>query len=251
MTTICHPTSPDVAQYMLQSVVHSVSDRPRETAAQSEARGREVEKAVAAFRPRDLVENMFVGLVVVHFQLILDATHDTFLSRFGDPKARGAPGVVALGRAMTGFLRELRIAQNRPLEGEEEARRDSPGRPAPGAVAKPEVEIRKPPEPTPEPGREPASVSGQAVVPVPPFRHAEASIAAMLTALSSPTKPEVVCAVAKQAAMAPPDSARASRGSGASAPEDAVRGALETLAIAGVVPGARPGGVKSAISCVA
>jgi hypothetical protein len=200
MPAICHPTSPDVAQYMLQSVVHAVSDRPRETAAQSEARGRDVEKAVAAFRPRDLVENMLSGLVVMHFHLILDATHCALLSESDDPKARGTPGIVALGRAMTGFLRELRIAQNRPLEGEEKARRDSPGRRATGVVATPAVEIREPRETIPEPRAEPVA-SRQDASRVPPFRHVEASAAAMTAALSPPTKPEVAGAAVNQAAV--------------------------------------------------
>ena len=85
---------------MLQCVVHAVCDRPRETAAQSEARGRGVEQAVKAFRPRDLVENMLSGLVVMHFDLILDATHGACLNPFGDPKTRTTPGIVALDRAI-------------------------------------------------------------------------------------------------------------------------------------------------------
>ncbi len=96
---------------MLQTIVEAICDRPRDTAAQRTVRSHAVRETVQGFHPRDPVEIMFAGLAVTHAYLVEDAAHDVFRSQDDRVKAQTRSTIVALGRSMFGFLKELRDAQ--------------------------------------------------------------------------------------------------------------------------------------------
>jgi hypothetical protein len=172
-----HETQQTVAQAMLQSIVEAICDRPEETAARRDARSRDVVYSVLGFEPRDAVEIMLAGMAVTHAHLIQDSARDVTHGLEGMLKARTKSTVVALDRGMVGFLKELRLAQARPVEGGATAEAMVPAAPR-AEVAKapvPSVARTMPPEP-----------------PFPPLRRAETSVAASMAVLSPPTTP---CAV--------------------------------------------------------
>src|SRR5580704_1117175 len=103
--------SQTVLPSMLQTIVEAICDRPRDTAAQRTVRSHAVRETVQGFHPRDPVEIMFAGLAVTHAYLVEDAAHDVFRSQDDRLKARTRSTIVALGRSMSGFLKELRDAQ--------------------------------------------------------------------------------------------------------------------------------------------
>ena len=103
-------TGPGVSPTMLQGIVASICDRPGDTDAQREARSRDVVDAVQGFEPRDPVELMLAGMAVIHAHLIQDSVHDLVREQDDRLRARGKSTIVALDRAMVGFLKELRIA---------------------------------------------------------------------------------------------------------------------------------------------
>lgn len=207
MTTTCHPVTKAVAQDMLQGVVRAICDRPGETKAQRDALTHDVVHSVMAFEPRDPVEIMLAGMAVTHFHLILDSAHDVFAEQPENLKVKTKSGVVALDRSMVGFLKELRTAQTRPMEGAAEAaRHEAPAEPEASRPPKPEAEAEaRQQEPAPASRQGPAADWRDAApVPLlPPVRKAETSIAAMLAVLSPPTKPLVVDAGTKQGAARP------------------------------------------------
>jgi hypothetical protein len=136
---------------MLQRVIRTICDRPGDTQAEREARSLHVARSVLGFRPRDSMEFMLAGMVVIHAHLIEDSANDAFQ---GEAEARRTKStVVALDRMMLGFLREFRIAQKRPLEGG-----DDTGPPGDGSgPVKPETEIANPPAEAVEPPAEASS----------------------------------------------------------------------------------------------
>ena len=121
MNSTCHPIHQTEAQEMLQSVVRAICDRPGENAEQREVRARDVERSVRAFAPRDPVEIMLAGMAVGHCHLILDSLHSALSAPAGGVAGRTNSGIAGLDRAMIGLLKELRIAQTRPLEGAADA----------------------------------------------------------------------------------------------------------------------------------
>ncbi len=201
MTATCHPITQTAAREMLQGVVFAICDRPGETMAQREARAHEVVLSVMAFKPRDPVEIMLAGMAVAHYHLIMDSTHDAFGEPTDIPRGRGNAGVVGLDRALTGFLKEIRIAQTRPLEdAAEPPRRDAPVEADATQPPKRAAEVQPPSaaptaQRTPTPSWEDAAPAGL----LPPLRHTEASILAMMAVLSPPTQPFVIDAGKQQA----------------------------------------------------
>jgi hypothetical protein len=139
---------------MLRRLVDSICDRPGETAMSRAALEDEVANGVLAFAPRDAVEFMLAGMIVSNYQLILVATHEAFVGDATVPRGKGNPGVVALERAVTGLLKELRIAQARPLP--DLAQVSEPGvkaQPAGGATTKSEAKAATAPAPVASPPR--------------------------------------------------------------------------------------------------
>ena len=181
MTATCYPVSQAVAQDMIQGVVHSICDRPGQTVAEREALVRQVVSSVMAFEPRDPVELMLAGMAVANFHRIMDQTHDAFSEAPELPRDRANARIVALERATTGLLKEIRILQNRPLADAVEApRTDVPAEPVAAPGPKSGADTRQATgSPAPN-GRQAASWEDAAPVPLlPPLRPAGVSVAAM------------------------------------------------------------------------
>ena len=172
-----------VSSSILQGIIDALCNRPGDTAAQRDARSRDVIESVNSFAPRDSVETMLAGLAIMHAHLILNAVYD--LSRERDPRLRGRINatIATFDRALVGFLRELRIARKRNLS--ENAREEAMPEAAPRAaeiVASVEARIEaakpKPPATPSAPPQKKAAAEPQ----FPPSRRAETSVAAMLAA---------------------------------------------------------------------
>jgi hypothetical protein len=116
-TQTYHPISQAVAHDMLRGLVQSICDRPGQSKAQRDTRSTEVIHTVLAFQPRDPVELMFASMIVAHFHLVLHSAHEAFLESPEDLKPTTRAGIVALDRAMIGFVKELRVARIRPAAG--------------------------------------------------------------------------------------------------------------------------------------
>lgn len=203
-------TGSNISPTMLQGIVASICDRPGDTDAQREARSRDVVDAVQGFEPRDPVELMLAGMAVIHAHLIQDSVHDLVREQDGRLRARGKSTIVALDRAMVGFLREFRIARKRscsPGDAGEHRTEDTPASDA-GQVATPAkagATAAKPnapsairpsvrtPEPTPSPP----------VPLLPPLCRSEMSTAAMMAVMSSPAGPLAPFAVTRPAVVSP------------------------------------------------
>lgn len=219
MITALQATPRTAAETMVQSFADALCERPDESAAHRAARSREVVHSVLAFQPRDVLEIMLAGMAVTHAHLIQDSARDALLGQEDVLKARTKSTVVALDRGMIGFLRELRLAQTRPLEaaGAVDGGSEMPvaaviaeSKPSPVAVKpeipRPSMDAWSPaavPEP-PVPLARSSAVSDSSVPlarpsvaaapepPVPllaPSRSTETSVAAMLTVLTPPTTP--------------------------------------------------------------
>jgi hypothetical protein len=215
MTQTCHPITQAVAQDMLRGLVEAICDRPAQTKAQRDSRSTEVVHSVLAFEPRDPVEMMLAGLVVTHFHLISHAAHEAFGEQPEDVRPRARSGIVALDRAMVGFVKELRTAKTRPMEGAEEvARSDAPA--AQAARATPEREAEASPSAAVVTAN--TAVSWRDGAPEPllsPLRRGAASGAAMLAVVSPPVTTVVGNGARKEAAVS-----RASSGPDAPAAPD-------------------------------
>ena len=187
MFTAQQQTLPIASHSMLQGIVDANRDRPSDTPGQREARSRDIVDYVQGFAPRDPVELMLAGMVVTHAFLIHDAVRDLSRAEDDQLKKRAHSTIVALDRAMIGFLREFRIAGKRPL-GQSEV--EAPTQVEPTPVTSPAqiiaaaktTEIAKP---RPAPPR-------QMPVAEPPHRPTATSAAAMLAVLSPPTRPFMV-----------------------------------------------------------
>jgi hypothetical protein len=140
MTTFCHPLPQSVAQEILTSVVRSVCDNPGQPRAQREAKARAVVHGTLGFQPRDTLEIILASLGIVHFNLILDSAHDVFNGQADTLKARTKSTIVALDRALLGMVKELRVAQTRPVKEAAET-------PVPEPIEPPAHEPAPPPHP--------------------------------------------------------------------------------------------------------
>lgn len=185
MTQTCHQISQSVAEDMLRGLVSSICDRPGQTKAQRDARASDVVHSTLAFQPRDAVELMLAGLTVTHYHLILHTAHDVFGEQPEGVRPRTRSGIVALDRAMIGFVKELHTAKTRPLEGAT----DPASRPAPEPAPEPARETRT----SPPPGRpaDPSAVPNE-MAPVAvarPVPRDGASATAMMAVMRPPMEP--------------------------------------------------------------
>jgi len=245
MTQTCEPIPDRIAQDILLGLVDAICDRPGETPARRDNRSTEVVHSVLAFQPRDAVEMMFAGMVVTHYHLITHTAHEVFAVRRDDPRGPSNSGIVALDRALVGFVKELRTAQIRPVEGAIAAVEPAT-RPA-SAVAvqsQPAPPVRHP-EPEAKPSLPPLPArpdGGPTASPLSlpkgydrPKGYDGASTAAMMAMVSPPMKPNVIGGPAK--------GARAPTAQTVGAPGNGSARSLNTPATGHVLPGL-PGGAK-------
>jgi hypothetical protein len=214
MTAAQPNTDKTVAQTMLQSIVEAICDRPGDTTAQRDARSRDVVDAILGFRPRDPVEMMLAGMAVTHVHLVYDTARDVLRGQDELLRARSRSTIVALDRGMIGFLRELRIARSRTIEGwtgVEQSGTEATEAPAKPQLAKPQLakpQLAKPqlaksqPDPVkpdaPPVPKVPGSSSPRMTMPEPPVpllpasQSTDTSIAAMMTVQAPPAMTYIV-----------------------------------------------------------
>jgi hypothetical protein len=204
------PHSAPIPLSMLQSIAEAICDRPHDTAAQRVIRSRAVVATVQGFQPRNPMEVMLTGLAVTHAHLIVDAANDVFCGQDSRVKARTRSAIVALGRGMFGFLKELRTFQTKGLEA---AAAGSDAVDATDAVAIVPVEpLDEAPPPAAGPGSRIVAAGPLAhrktpeppVPLLPPVRRAETSVAAMMAVMSSPVPSYVISRAADPSAATPP-----------------------------------------------
>jgi len=201
MTPTPNATNQSIAQDMLQSIVQSICHRPGDTAAQRDARSRDVVRSIEGFRPRDPVEIMLAGVAVAHVHLIHDSTCDALSGQTDVLKARTKSTIVALDRVLIGVLKELRTAQARPVENWADVEQppatvvQAPEKPGmEGAAAQTEA-VKPKVSPAP---RAPLRAQTHTTAPRPPMpllpglQPTAASIATLMALLSPPTTPCVV-----------------------------------------------------------
>ena len=201
---------------MLEGIVGAICDRPGDTEAQRDARSRDVSDAIQGFEPRDPVELMLAGMAVTHAHLIQDSVRDLVREQDNRLRARGKTTIVALGRAMVAFLKELRIARKRTPAISEAAEPRPESAPAPTVASANPGTVKRNGQPS-----QPVSLRASTARPEPPvplspvLRTTEMSIAAMTAVLSPPTTPVVVPA---GAAASPPRKDGAQSGSRVAVP---------------------------------
>jgi hypothetical protein len=181
--------SPTVLPVLLQNIAGAICDRPAESAAQRASRRREILDMVNGLQPDGAVEMMLVSMVIAHVHLLEDSTCDVFRGRDDRVKAQTKSQVVALGRGVLGFLKELRTLQDRRRKAEAAAG-PATGRVAPAdagaaTVNPPEKASVSVPRPVTRDARTTMPTVPAPPEPALPLRQStETSIAAMMAALS-------------------------------------------------------------------
>jgi hypothetical protein len=204
---------------MLQDVVEAICDRPGDTADQRDARSRDVIASVQGFAPRDPVELMLVGMVVMHAWLIQHTARDLAGERDERSRARTKSSIVALDRGMLGFLREFRTARKRRLgpDGAEGSRQNESAAPSTAEIivsaeaslevmnSNPMPEPMTPaPEPSPNSPNVVPSTSARPPVEASPKMQTRPFARLPLTAKAKRQQTKALKALARRAASAPP-----------------------------------------------
>jgi len=180
---------------MLQTIAQAICDRPEDTAAQRTARFGVVTATVQKLQPSGAVEVMLAGMAVTHAYLIEDAARDVCRGQDDRLKARTRSSIVALGRGMFGFLKELRTIQTQRMETAV-ATSDTVA----DAIPVPVGPLDKAPVEAAEPKTGIAAVDPlahtrtpeQPVPFLPALRRTETSVAAMMVVLAPPMPSYVV-----------------------------------------------------------
>jgi hypothetical protein len=115
MSAICQKLPRSVAEEMLQVVARAMCDRPGDNPAQRESRTRQMVYSTMGLDPRDGLEYMLTTMAIGHFNLILDSMFDVFQGQMDTLKARTKTTIVALDRSMLAFVKEMRLARERPV----------------------------------------------------------------------------------------------------------------------------------------
>jgi hypothetical protein len=187
---------------MLHGIADAICDRPADSAEQRAVRRRVVMETAKQFQPCGAVEMMLVGMVIAHAHLLEDAIHDAFQVRDDRVKARTKSSIAGLDRGMFGFLKELRMVQDRRRKAEAVASEaeGAVGMADGGAVAV------NPSARTPASMTQPVTRAAmtnkpaKAMVEEPPeprlpqLRGSETSVAAMMAVLSPAMPPSVISA---------------------------------------------------------
>lgn len=85
--------------------------------AESDAKAGEPPPVPASvFQPRDALESILADLAAAHARLILKSVTEVLATPPSPARAKSQSHLVALDRALLGFLRELRIARKRPAD---------------------------------------------------------------------------------------------------------------------------------------
>lgn len=212
MSTASHNASPTIQPGMLQTIAEAICDRPEDTAAQRAARFGVVMATAQELQPRHAVEIMLAGMAVTHAYLIEDAARDVCRGQDDRLKARTRSAIVALGRGMFGFLKELRDVQAGWRKAELAAKPEPEAVASVDATAAPDRPMNDATARGAKPMTRTAPTRATPQVPpegvVPPLRRAETSVAAAMAVLSPPMPPYVVSAGEKPVA-APPVAAHA------------------------------------------
>jgi hypothetical protein len=100
---------------MLQVAARAICDRPADNPGQRDSRTRQMVHGIIGFAPRDGLEYMLSVMAVGHFNLLLDSMFDVFQGQMDSVKGRTKSTIVALDRAMLGYVKELRTCARRPV----------------------------------------------------------------------------------------------------------------------------------------
>ncbi len=147
-----------LATHLLQGFVEALPCQERETEAHAMTRTRTAIFSIMAFLPRDALEMMLSGQIVMHNALIQDSIRDILRGQTEALKARTKSTAAALSRLMLAHLGALHRAQTRPAEGAMETRQQmatgvaaqmpesrTGAAPAPASAASPAVKPSAPP----------------------------------------------------------------------------------------------------------
>jgi hypothetical protein len=148
----------------VDSAVRAVSDRGNQTEAQRAAKAHDAETLIMSFLPRDGIELILAGQVVMFNELLADGARDVLRGMIDTQKQRSLSTLVALGRVALGHVDRLDKRGIQPHRTE---------LPAPQAgLTAPQAEPRATPAteaPAPEPAKNPlAAARVPAVKPVSP-----------------------------------------------------------------------------------
>ena len=115
MTASCHPMQAGEIQSFLAGAIRALCDRPGESPAQRDSRTSQLVHMTLGFEPRDGLEYMLATMILGNFELILDSMREVFQDRGPVAKQKTRSGILALSRAMLSTIRDLRVAQKRPV----------------------------------------------------------------------------------------------------------------------------------------
>ena len=208
-----------VAQFMLHGLITSLGRGPDETQQQRALRALEITSSTLAFQPRDPVEMLLAGLVVMHARLIQDTARDLVIGQDRVLITRTKSTLAALDRAVLGFLRELRVAKKRKIDDWAETDPDAPMDPTleapednppthPAEVIKPRPEpatsAAKPPDPPTTPAALPRDRGPGILAAAPPLHSSRDGLAPPPFLATSPTRrPETSIAAMLSVAQPP------------------------------------------------
>jgi hypothetical protein len=112
--------------FMLGDVAQAVCERKGETRQQQFGRSGHAVDMVLGLQPRDVLEAMLAGQIVMFHQVIVDSVHDTLRGEPGAIRRAEQKCLVAMNKAFTNNLDWLERCHLRPSEGIREATQAPP-----------------------------------------------------------------------------------------------------------------------------
>jgi hypothetical protein len=107
--------------FMLGDVAQAVCERKGETRQQQFGRSGRAVDMVLGLQPRDVLEAMLAGQIVMFHQVIVDSVHDTLSGESGAIRRAAQKSLVSINKAFTNNLDRLERCHLRPSEGIREA----------------------------------------------------------------------------------------------------------------------------------
>jgi hypothetical protein len=149
----------DLMTHLVGGIVKAVCEQDGETSEQQFLRSQAATFMVMAFMPRDVVEAMIAGHIVMLHEMMVHDVQATL--RGSEDKGRRVTraGIVAMDRAFGDSLARLDKYRSRPSEGQRETRDAAPERTDGGDTAGVEQTARKPVARPSEPARDPRTRS--------------------------------------------------------------------------------------------